>query len=330
MVTYTPIQTNTSQISTMQLHTIQIDTAQPASPENDPFKMVGAGYRIYEPAKKKPSLFQKIRRWPILSVILCSLIILGCIFAPLIANHDPTDFYLDALNEPPNREYYFGTDSLGRDLFSILFYGGRASVSIGLLAAAITAAIGIIYGCISCTAHSKVDSVMMRIVEMCGSIPAILIILFLTSIFPVGNIPGMSVVIGVSGWFPLARIVRSEVRQIRNSDYILYARSCGGGLIYVIWRHLIPNFLSAVMFIIISNIGAAMMMESTLSFLGLGLPVEVLSWGSMLSLANKALIMNTWWVIVIPGLFLIATLLCITNIGHFIRKETKRKSCNLL
>ncbi len=290
------------------------------------FCTVGTGYRIQIPQPKKRHFFQKITGWPILSVLVCSLIILGCIFAPLIANHDPTAFYLDSLNEAPNREFLFGTDSLGRDLFSILFYGGRTSISIGLLSAAIMAVIGIIYGSISGIAHSKVDSVMMRIAEMCGSIPTILIILILTAIFPAGNILNMSVVIGISGWFTLARIVRSEVRQIRNSDYVLYARCSGGGLLYVIWRHLVPNFLSAVMFILISNIGSAIMMESTLSFLGLGLPVEILSWGSMLSLAGKALLMNTWWVIVIPGVFLIVTLLCITNIGHFIRKETKRWS----
>ena len=95
------------------------------------------------------------------------------------------------------------------------------------------------------------------------------------------------------------------------------------------WRHLIPNFLSAVMFVVVSNVSSCITMESTLSFLGLGLPVDILSWGSMLSLANRALIMNTWWVIVIPGLFLVVTLMCITNVGNFLRKETNRKPSNL-
>ena len=94
-------------------------------------------------------------------------------------------------------------------------------------------------------------------------------------------------------------------------------------------RHLLPNFLSAVMFAAVSNISTCITMESTLSFLGLGLPVDVLSWGSMLSLANRALIMNTWWVIVIPGLFLVITLLCITNVGNYLRKEVNRRHSNL-
>lgn len=293
------------------------------------FQIVGAGYKEYIPEEKKLSVFQRIKGWPVLSMAVFFLIAAGCILAPLIVNHDPTLFYLDALNQAPNGEYYFGTDSLGRDLYSIMFYGGRASIAIGLLSAAIMAVIGIVYGCISGTSYDQVDSVMMRITEMCGSIPSLLIILILTAIFPAGNIFSMSVVIGVTGWFALARIVRSEVRQIRNSEYVLYARCSSGGFLYVAWRHLIPNFLSAVMFVVVSNISSAMTTESTLSFLGLGLPVDVLSWGSMLSLANKALIMNTWWVIAVPGLFLVVTLLCITNIGNFIRQETNRKPSNL-
>ena len=95
------------------------------------------------------------------------------------------------------------------------------------------------------------------------------------------------------------------------------------------YRHLLPNCLPATMFAMISNVGGAIAMESTLSFLGLGLPLDQLSWGSMLSLANRALVMNTWWVIVIPGLFLVVTLLCITDIGNYIRREMNPKSGNL-
>ena len=127
----------------------------------------------------------------------------------------------------------------------------------------------------------------------------------------------------------MARIVRSEVRQIRNSDYILAAKCMGVNFRKLMLRHLIPNFVSSIMFVVVSSISTSISMESTLSFLGLGLPVEIVSWGSMLSLANKALLMNTWWVIVIPGLFLVVTLSCITNIGNYLRKEINRGDNNL-
>lgn len=293
------------------------------------FTIVGAGYRVHEPQEKAPSFHQKLKGKPIISVAILVIIILGCIFAPVIANHDPAAYYLDDLNVAPNSEYYFGTDSLGRDLFSIMFFGGRASITIGLLGAAIIAVIGTVYGCISGTVSDRADSVLMRVVELCGSIPTLLIILIITAIFPAKNVVTMSVVIGITGWFALARIVRTEVRQIRNTEYVLYARSCSGKFLYVMWQHLIPNFLSAVMFVVVSNISSCITMESTLSYLGLGLPLDILSWGSMLSLANKALILNTWWVIIIPGLFLVVTLICITDLGNFLRKETNRKSSNL-
>lgn len=174
-------------------------------------------------------------------------------------------------NVPPGAEFYFGTDSLGRDLYSIMFYGGRTSLTIGLLGAAIIAVIGTVYGCVSGVLPDRADAVMMRLLEAGGSIPSILLVLILSALFPSRNVFTLSFVIGVTGWFGMARIVRSEVRQIRNSEYVLYARCTGGSFLYVMWRHLIPNVLSAVMFAVVSNISTCITMESTLSFLGLGL-----------------------------------------------------------
>ena len=266
-----------------------------------------------------------VKRKPVLAMSVLLVIVAGCLGAPMIANHDPAGFYLEALNQPPNREFYFGTDSLGRDLFSVMFYGGRISLGIGILAAVIMAILGVIYGCVSGTANDKIDSVMMRIMEFCGSIPSILMMLILTAVVPAANMISMSVMIGITGWFSLARMVRSEIRQIRHSEYVLYARATGGGFFYVMVYHLVPNCLPAVMFAMLSNVSMAITMESTLSFLGLGLPPDQLSWGSMLSLANRALIRNTWWVIVIPGLFLVVTLLCITDIGNYIQREVGQR-----
>mgnify|MGYP000464758911 FL=1 len=217
----------------------------------------------------------------------------------------------------------------GRDIYSLIWYGGRVSLVIGLLGAAIITVIGVTYGCISGTAGTKVDSVLMRFTEMCGSIPTLLLILILSAVLQADDVISISVIIGITGWFALARIVRSEVRQIRNSDYVMYARLCGGSFGYVMYHHLIPNFVSAIMFVVISSVSSCITMESTLSFLGLGLPADVVSWGSMLSLANKALIMNTWWVIVIPGVFLVITLMCITSMGSFVRSEVNNHYSNL-
>lgn len=296
---------------------------------NDSFRLVGSEYRIHQPQPKKQSLRQRLKGLPLLSMTIFLFIVLGCIFAGQLANHDPTDFYLQNLNEAPGKEFFFGTDSLGRDIYSMIWYGGRISLTIGLLGTAIIAVIGILWGCISGTASERVDFIMMRITEICGSIPSLLFVLILSAAFQANDILSLSIVIGATGWFGLARIVRSEVRQIRNSEYVLYARCCNGSFLHVAIQHLIPNFLSPVMFALVSSIGSCITLESSLSFLGLGLPVSSISWGSMLSLANRALLSNTWWVIVFPGLFLVVTLMCLTNIGSFFRKSANRKPSNL-
>ena len=292
------------------------------------FQIVGPKYK--EKTNKntpKKSLKQLLKGKPVISVIVLLAIILGCVF--LGKTNTNSLYYLDHLNEPPNSQFYFGTDSLGRDIYAMIWSGGRASIMIGILSMIIITIIGIAYGCISGTSSQKVDLIMMRICELGNSIPNLLIILLLVSVMGTQNIFKISIVIGVTGWFGLARIVRSEVRQIRNSEYVLAAKCMGVNFLNLMTKHLIPNFVSSIMFVVVSSISSSMSMESTLSFLGLGLPVEVISWGSMLSLANKALLLNTWWVIVIPGAFLIVTLLCITNIGNYFRKETNKGDSNL-
>ncbi|MGG3890711.1 ABC transporter permease [Metabacillus fastidiosus] len=300
-----------------------------AEKNEEQFIMVGANYKSHLPKEKVSSFWGKLRGKPIVSLVVLTTIVLCCIFAEYLYNHDPSGFYLQNLNEPPNSEFYFGTDSLGRDIYSMIWYGGRASIIIGILSMIIITVIGVTYGCISGIANAKIDAIMMRAVEIASSIPSLLLILLLVSIMGKQDVLKISFVIGVTSWFALARIVRSEVRQIRNYEYVLAARCMGANFLHIMYTHLIPNFVSAILFVVISSISTSMSVESTLSFLGLGLPVDVISWGSMLSLANRALLSNAWWVIIIPGLFLVITLLVITNIGNYFRKETNRKASNL-
>ena len=299
--------------------------------EAELFQVVGAGWKQQGSEKRKKTFREKLKGKPVFSMVLLFLIVLGCVFANVVANHDPSGFYLQNLNTPPGKEFIFGTDSLGRDIYSLIWYGGRVSLVIGLLGAAIITVIGVTYGCISGTAGPKVDSVLMRFTEMCGSIPTLLLILILSAVLQANDVISISVIIGITGWFALARIVRSEVRQIRNSDYVMYARLCGGSFGYVMYHHLIPNFVSAIMFVVISSISSCITMESTLSFSWPRASGKCeSSWGGMLSLANKALIMNTWWVIVIPGVFLVITLMCITSMGSFVRSEVNNHYSTIL
>ena len=297
--------------------------------QDNGFVIVGPAWREHRPVIKKRTLSGALKGKPIAATVIFLAIVLGCLFAEFMINHDPGEFYLASLNQPPGGEFYFGTDSLGRDIYSIIWYGGRTSLLIGLLSTLILTVIGIFYGCLSGCADSFGDNLMMRGVELIQSIPTLLMILLIISLMGAQNIWSLSLVIGVTTWFALARIVRGEVRQIRNSEYVLASRCMGAPFSFRMRKHLIPNFVSAIMFVVISSIATNMGMESTLSFLGLGLPMETLSWGSMLALADRALLLNTWWVIVIPGAFLVVTLLCITQIGHFFRQHTNKRPSNL-
>lgn len=236
---------------------------------------------------------------------------------------------LNECNRKPDFHFYFGTDIMGRDIFSMVWYGGRISLLIGFLSSFFSTILAIFYGSISGIAGEKLDQIMMQLIEILISIPSILTIIFVQAILDKNNVVSIAIVIGLTGWMNMAKVVRSEVRQIRNSEYVIASWHMGGNFLHILKEHFFPNFFPAILFIIITNIGQAIGTEATLSFLGIGLPIEIISWGSMLSLAEKALLLNSWWSILIPGLFLVVTLTAITNIGNYMRKENYKTHSNL-
>ena len=164
----------------------------------------------------------------------------------------------------------------------------------------------------------------MRLTEILLSVPNLLLVVLLQAILGTANVLTLSLVIGLTSWASIAKVVRTEVRRLRSSEYVLASRCMGGGFFHVLRQHLAPNFFSSISFVM--NIRSAITAESTLSFLGIGLPIEVVSWGSMLSLSEKALLTDAWWIIVIPGVFLVATLLCITELANVMRRSTRERT----
>ena len=267
--------------------------------------------------------------FPWVSLAVLAVIVLGCLACDLLMTHDPTYLDLAHCSEAPNGTFFFGTDALGRDLFSGIWYGGRISLTIGVLATLLSTAVATVYGTVSGLAPQWLDTLLMRLTELFLSVPNLLLIVFLQAILGQANAVSISVTIGLTSWAGIAKIVRTEVRQLRHSEYVLAARAMGGGFFHVLVRHLFPNFFSAILFMVVMNLRGAIVAESTLSFLGLGLPLEAVSWGSMLSLSEKALLSGAWWVILLPGAFLIAVLLCVTNLGNYLRRQASRKESNL-
>ena len=291
---------------------------------NDPFQLVGI--RPQEAAAQAPKPRQKR---PVLSFAVLGLLVLGCLAAPLIAPGDPG--YLDLLHtsQAPGREFLFGTDAMGRDLFRCIWHGGRVSLFIGFLSTLISTAIAVVYGAVSGVSSPGVDSAMMRLTEILLSVPELLTVLFLQAIWGVATPVSIAVIICLTSWYSIAKVVRTEVRQLRGSEYVIASRAMGGRFAHILGQHLAPNFLSSIMFMVVMNVRSAIVAESTLSFLGMGLPIDTVSWGSMLSLSERALMTGSWWVILIPGAFLVALLLSLTEIGNWLRREGSRRESNL-
>lgn len=262
---------------------------------------------------------KRMEKRPVFSFLLLLTIILCCLGCELFMPKDP--LYMDLANydHRPDGEFWFGTDAMGRDLFSMIWYGGRVSLLIGFAATAVSTLIAVVFGAVSGLAPRWADALLMRLTEILLSVPNLLLVVLLQAVLGQANVWSLSFVIGVTGWVSIAKVVRTEVRQIRGSEYVIASKCMGAGFFHVLFNHLAPNFFSAIMFMVVMNVRSAIISESTLSFMGIGLPLEVISWGSMLALADKALLSGSWWMIVFPGLFLIVTLVCITNIGSALK-----------
>lgn len=259
---------------------------------NDRFQIVGARpLPEAVPTKNRHSLRGK----PVASAMILSLIVLGCLFCELIMTKAPAYLDLAHCSTAPCREFLFGTDTMGRDIFSMIWYGGRLSLFIGVGSTVIST----------------------------------LLVIFLQAIIGTPSAWSIALVIGLTSWTSIAKVVRTEVRQLRASEYVIAAKCMGGSFFHILRCHLAPNFFSSILFMVVMNVRSAIIAESTLSFMGLGLPIEVVTWGSMLSLAEKALMTDAWWILLIPGAFLVVMLLCITNLGDYLRSRTSRKESNL-
>ncbi len=272
-------------------------------------------------------------RWyqgkPMLSAVLLLCLVAACLADGLVMAKDPVYMDLGNCSAAPSREFLFGTDTMGRDIFSMIWHGGRTSLAIGAVSALISTGIAILYGAASGCVPVWADALLMRLAELLISVPNLLVAVLLQATLGEANIASIALVIGITSWMGMAKMIRTEVRQIRGSEYVLAAKGMGGSFFYRLYRHLAPNFVPSIMFMAVMNVRNAIVAESTLSFMGIGLPVKEVSWGSMLSLSEQALLTNAWWIVVIPGVFLTGTLLCITNLGNCLRKSINRKQSNL-
>lgn len=283
------------------------------------FSIVGARSAPPPAPRKAPAWY---RGKPLVCMGLLLLIVGGCLGCELFLPKDPAYMDLAHCSAAPCREFLFGTDAMGRDIFSMIWYGGRLSLFIGVFSTLVSTLLAVFLGSLSGCAGARLDRLLMRANEIFISIPNLLLIVLLQAILGEASALSLSLVIGLTSWMSIAKVVRTQVRVLRESGYVQAAKCMGAGFTHILRVHLAPNFLPSILFMIVMNVRSAILTESTLSFLGLGLPLEIITWGSMLSLAEKALLTGSWWVIVVPGVFLIVTLLCFTQLGEALRRRS--------
>lgn len=256
-------------------------------------------------------------------IFWCSL--LGVILAmtllsDLLATQPANEMDLDAVYAPPGEGHLLGADHLGRDVFSRLLQGGKVTLAVAGLSVALSLVIGVIYGGISGYVGGWTDSVMMRILEALISIPSLIFVLAFQAIMQ-GGMWGMTFIIGVTGWFTTARIVRSEFIRLKDADYVKMAKMFGTPVWKIITGHLLRNSLSPLFVVTIFNLAGAVFIEVSLSFLGIGIPPAIPSWGNMLYNAQNDLLIGAWWIGVFPGLLIFLTILSINFIGEALKNS---------
>jgi len=256
-------------------------------------------------------------RYALAALVFILAILVFAISAPLLTGYDPTSTDSRSVLTAPSREHLFGTDRLGRDIFSRIVYGARISLAIGFIAVGIASLIGVLIGAVAGYYGGKIDSFLMRFVDIMLCFPTIFLILAVISLLE-PSITNIMVIIGATGWMGIARLVRAEVLTLKERDFISAAKVMGAKDSRIILRHLIPNAIGPVLVSATLGIGGAILTESALSFLGIGVQPPSPSWGNIL-MDGRSTLGVAWWLTVFPGLFILFTVLSYNILGEALR-----------
>ena len=253
----------------------------------------------------------------ILGLIIVLGVTFAAVFAPLIAPFDPNELHLDAILKAPCAEFPLGTDRLGRDVLSRLLYGGRISIWVGFVAVGISISIGALLGLVSGYFGGLVDEIVMRFVDIMLCFPSFFLILAVVA-FLEPSLFNIMVVIGLTSWMGVARLVRAETLTLREREFVSAAKLAGTSTWRIMTRHILPNAMAPVTISAILGIGGAILIESGLSFLGLGVQPPQASWGNML-MDGKSVIEEASWLSLFPGLAILITVLGYNLLGESLR-----------
>lgn len=266
---------------------------------------------IYVPPQKlRQRSWQEMKknRLAIIGLIIVLFMTVMAVVGPFFSPYSYADQNFSMANSGPSWDHWFGTDSLGRDLYTRVLWGARISLSIGFVASLINVCIGVVYGGIAALCGGKVDRIMMNIVDVLYSIPMLLYVILLMVVFKPGLL-NIYIALGVAYWLNMARIVRGQILSLKEQEYVMAARSCGASTWQILWRHMIPNCIGPIIVTLTLSIPDAIFTEAFLSFIGLGVSAPMASWGVLTSEGINSMRSYPF------QLFFPAVALCLTMLG---------------
>lgn len=286
--------------------------------------MAIATARVDAEAPRTPEKIAR-RRAPIVAfvVTLLLILVLPAVFAPWLAPHDPLEGRLSQKLKPPawlpggTWQYPLGTDPLGRDILSRLIHGARVSLSVSLVAIVIGGVVGTVLGLCAGYFGGWTDTLIMRVVDIAFSLPTILLALVLAVVIG-PSFRTVVVIVALLLWARYARQVRGEVLSVRERDFVAQARIAGCSHVRIIFGHILPNVASTLIVLATLQVGYVILLEGTLSFLGVGIPPPTPAWGLMVA-TGRTLIVSAWWVSFFPGLAILVTVLALNLMGDWLR-----------
>jgi oligopeptide transport system permease protein len=269
----------------------------------------------------------KKNHWALMGLTIVVFFCLLACFGPWISGYSYFDISLDKTNLPPSLEFWFGSDDLGRDLFTRVCYGARISLTVGLSAALIDLIIGVLWGSIAACAGGYIDQIMMRIADILYALPYLLVVTVLMVSFG-SSLLTILIAMSIIGWITMARIVRGQILLQKNQDYILAAKALGASFSRSLFRHMIPNIMGPIIVTVTMTIPSAIFVEAFLSFLGLGLQAPISSWGTLASDGLPALEYYPWRLL-FPAFFITITMLAFNLIGDGLRDAFDSRNLTL-
>ena len=255
----------------------------------------------------------------IMGIIIILLFLILAVFAPLFTSFDPNSIDLQAVGAAPSSTHIFGTDKLGRDVFARILYGGRTSITVGVLSALSGSFVGVVFGCVAGYFGGKIDMLFIRLSEILQTFPQMILILIMVAILSQG-VQNLIIIFSITGWMTTFRMIRNEFMVLREETYVEVNKAFGISDLTIMFKQILPNTLSPIIVSTTINSAGFILSEAGLSYLGLGVPNTVATWGNIMNAAKSLdVIANNWWLWVIPGITISLFVLAVNFFGDGLR-----------